>query len=171
METKLKVLAVSAILVMVLLSSLSVLPLVAGATSNVEERQNRRLVVHIVRHRPHPRAQIARQFFRGASAVTIEGSVAAYHRNILVLDSNGENINVILLPIWRYGADVVNVSGLFEKGYLQVGDSVVVKALQRTVTNSNGVSIVTVVAYEIENISGGYTLYAVTPFNVRASNE
>ncbi|OYT44322.1 hypothetical protein B6U84_04285 [Candidatus Bathyarchaeota archaeon ex4484_40] len=141
METKLKVLAVSAILVMVLLSSLSVLPLVAGATSNVEERQNRRLVVHIVRHRPHPRAQIARQFFRGASAVTIEGSVAAYHRNILVLDSNGENINVILLPIWRYGADV------------------------------NGVSIVTVVAYEIENISGGYTLYAVTPFNVRASNE
>ena len=170
METKLKVLAASAILVMVLLSSLSVLPLVAGATGNVEERQNRRLVVHIVRHRTHPRAQIARQFFRGASAVTIKGSVAAYHRNILVLDSDGENINVILLPMWRYGADVVNVSDLL-KEYLQVGDSVVVKALQRTVTNSNGVSIVTVIAYEIENSSEGYTLYAVTPFNIRASNE
>jgi len=175
MKTVSKVLAVSAILVIVFLSSLSVLPLITGATEGTtqgEEHPNRRVVVvHVHRHRVNPRAQAARRFFRGAVMVTIEGSVAAHYKNILVLDSEGENINIVLLPIWRVGSDVVNVSTLFEEGYLQVEDSVVVKALQRTVTNRNGTSIVTLVAYEIENISEGYTLYAVTPFNIRASNE
>ncbi|RJS85016.1 hypothetical protein CW702_01625, partial [Candidatus Bathyarchaeota archaeon] len=74
-----------------------------------------------------------------------------------------------LPPIWRDGNKVMNLSEVFNGGYLGVGESVTIKALQRTIINKNGTGISVLVAYEIEGSS--YLLHAVLPFNVVSSNE
>ena len=166
----------SAILTIVVLSALSTIPFISGATSeaaimrNCGEHQSRRsVVVHVHRHGINPKVRVSRWFFREASGVTVEGSVAAYFRNMLILNLDGESINIVLPPVWRVNSEVMNVSTLFEEGYIEVGDEVLVKAVQRKATNENGLSIVILLAYEIES-QNGYTLYAVLPFNIEVEN-
>lgn len=166
-----KALLISAILVMAVMSVLSVTPLASADTMddgcNCQVR--RAVITHIHRRGAGFKVRAAVWFFRGAVGVTIDGNVAAHYRNILILTSEDENINIILPFMWRVGSEVMNVSALFENGYLEVGDDVSVSALQRTVTNRNGTSLTIILAYEIDVPSKGLTLHAVLPFNIKPS--
>jgi len=110
---------------------------------------------------------ILRRFLSGAEAVTIEGEVIAYFRHILIVDSGGKRLNVVLPRVWNVNNEVINVSQIFED-YINAGDTVSMEALQSTVTNKNGVTFTAILAYEIT--SGEHTFYAVLPFNIDAED-
>ncbi len=169
-----RTLTVVVIIAIFVASALLVVPMMSGATEEGYPHPSRRraTVVHVHRHPPRPKAQLFRQFFRDATITTIEGSVAAHFRNILIIeDVESNNLNILLPPVWRIGSKVMNVSKIFEEGYLSPGDNVTIKALQKIVTNRNGTSLIILLAYEISNDSNGYVLYAVLPFNVATSND
>jgi len=65
------------------------------------------------------KAADVRQFFRGAEAVTVEGTVVTAFRNILIIDLNGERLNIRLPQFWSVNTEVINVSQMFE-GTLQL---------------------------------------------------
>jgi len=108
----------------------------------------------------------ARWFFSGAEYVTIEGSVTAHSRSILIVTSGEKRVNVVLSPMWNVNSKVINISAIFEEGYIGIGDSITIKALQRSVKNEKEVTVTIIMAYEnIDNTNGNH-LYAVSLFNI-----
>ncbi|HIE14554.1 TPA: hypothetical protein EYP70_04720 [Candidatus Bathyarchaeota archaeon] len=169
-----RTLTVAVIIAIFVTSALLAVPMLSGAIEEGYPRPSRRraTAVHVHRRPPSPKAQLFRQFFRDATITTIEGSVATHFRNILIIeDVESNNLNILLPSVWRIGSKVMNVSEIFEEGYLSPGDNVTIKALQRIVTNRNDTSLIILVAYEISNDSSDYILHAVLPFNVVASND
>ncbi len=104
------------------------------------------------------------RFFRGAEKVTIEGTVDAYYKQTLMVQSGEEKLNILLPVTWSVGSEVYNVTRLFEQGILTSGQSISIQALQRTATNENGVTIKVILAYEI--VAGENTIHAILPFNI-----
>ena len=63
-------------------------------------------------------------------------------------------------------SNVINISAIFEEGYIGIGDNVTIKALQRSVKNEKEITVTIIMAYEnIDNTNGNH-LYAVSPFNI-----
>jgi len=113
-----------------------------------------------------PRLPGLKRFLANSGVVTFNGTIVAHARNILIVDSNGMRLNVILPPAWNRGSEVMGVGKLFNQSYIANGDSVTVKALKATYTNAQGVTISTILAYEIVDNTTGNHLYAVLPFNI-----
>ena len=104
------------------------------------------------------------RFFRGAEKVTVEGMVDAYYKQIIVVQSGEEKLNILLPATWSVGSEIYNVTQLFEQGILASGQNVSIQALQRTTTNENGVTIRVILAYEIA--AGETNIHAILPFNI-----
>jgi len=132
-------------------------------------RMRKRVNVNICCPRCSPKWHLRALFFKKAAPVTITGEVLAHHNNILVVSSEDSRLNVVLPPIWGLGSEVFNVSQLLNDGYINIGDTVTIKALQATVTNDQGVSITIIFGYEI--ISSEDHFYAVLPFNINIEEE
>jgi len=164
METKSKVLigtVIALLVVLPLMSKAWAIPAynggiknasVAPASSNKEELQR----------------SAAAWFFKDAEVVTIDGTVVTHLRNILVVDSDGKRLNILLPPQWSVNSEdkVLNISAIFKENYIKAGDTVTITALERTVKNEKGVSISFIVAYEIVDETTNNHLYAILPFNI-----
>jgi len=106
-------------------------------------------------------------FFKEAEIVTVEGTVTAHARHVLVLTTDeDERLNIVLPGSWNVDSEVFGLPQIFEEGYISIGDEVSIKALQRTVTNENEVTITAFLGYEIVDETNGNHLYAVLPFNI-----
>ena len=116
----------------------------------------------------HRRREVIKQFLKEAESLTIEGVVATHYGRILMVDAEGERLNILIPELWSVDSEVINITEMFDGGYVNLGDSVTIDALQRSFTNEKGVSITVIVAYEIEidNGGSGNHLYAVLPFNI-----
>jgi len=113
------------------------------------------------------RGAIVRRFLSEAEAVTVEGEVIAHFRRMLIVDSAGKRLDIVLPRAWNVNNEVINVSQMFED-YISAGDMVSIGALQSEVTNKQGVTFRAILAYEISN--GEHTFYAVLPFNIEAED-
>lgn len=106
-------------------------------------------------------------FFKGAEVVVVEGGVTAYHNNILVLTADEEErLNIVLPGVWNIDSDIVRLQQIYEEELVSIGDEITVKALKRTVTNENGVTVTVIFGYEINDLSNSNHLYAVLPVNI-----
>ena len=106
-------------------------------------------------------------FFKGAETVVVEGGVTAYHNNILIVtEGEGERLNIVLPGVWNIDSDIVRLQQIYEEELVSIGDEITVKALKRTVTNENGVTVNMIFGYEINDLSNGNHLYTVLPVNI-----
>ena len=163
METRSKLFlaAILALLVAVPIVSVAFAPpMYAGTSENtiLKEKTMKQLL--------EQRRQAAKVFFKGAEAATIQGTVITHFRNMLVVtNSSGARLNVLLPQVWSANSEdkVFNVTILFTD-YVKAGNTVTIEALERSVNNGKGVTITSILAYEIT--VGTNHLYAVTPFNI-----
>jgi len=104
--------------------------------------------------------------FKDAKNVTIEGKIVTYLGRILVVDSEGKKLNIILPKHWSANDEnkIYNVTELFDASLIKAGDAVTIKALERDVTNKNGLTISIIAAYEIIGVDN--SLHTILPFNV-----
>ena len=106
-------------------------------------------------------------FFKGAEKDSIEGTVIARDRNILIVTDDQDNrFNIILPGRWNIGSDVVTLNQVFDEGYISIGETVTLEVLKRTVTNENRVSLTIIFGYEITTTE--YNIYVVLPININA---
>lgn len=106
-------------------------------------------------------------FFKDAEYSTVDGTVTAHHKNILVVTTEDGRLSVVLPGVWNVDSEVVRLYQIFEEDYVSIGDQVTIKALNRTVTNENGVTLSIIFGYEIDDETSDYHLYAVLPVNIK----
>jgi hypothetical protein len=136
----------------------------AAPDSSLEDRLRQFIMSRLSQQRRNPNLV---WFFKGAEAVDVEGEVAAHHNNILVLTADEEERLYIVLPrVWNINSDIVRLQQIYEQDLFSIGDEITVKALKRTVTNENGVTVTMIFGYEINDLSNGNHLYAVLPVNI-----
>lgn len=129
-----------------------------------EERIRRFVTKHLSQQE---RKRTAMWFFRRAESVSVEGTVIAHHKNILILTTGeAERLNVVLSRVWNMDSDILGLNQIFEDEYVSIGDDVTMVALNRTVTNENGVTMTIIFGYEIIDQTNGNHLYAVLPVNI-----
>jgi len=164
METK------SKIFLSVILALLVAIPLLSAALATATYAgtpKNASLKEKIAKELlEYQRGQAAKALFKGAEAVTIQGTVITHFRNILVVtNSSGARLNILLPQVWSVNSEdeAFNVTTLFTD-YVKAGNTVTIKVLERSVNNGKGVTITTILAYEIT--VGTNHLYAITPFNI-----
>ncbi len=167
MKTKSKVLVaiVMALLVAVPLIS-NALTVEASDEESVETSdlpQGERLIQLMYRLSLQRRGVVIRWFLSEAEAITIDGEVIAHFRNIMVISSGGERLNVVLPRAWNIDSEVINVTQMFDE-YLKPGDMITIKALKAEKTNKHDITFMVILAYEIAN--GDQQFYAVLPFNI-----
>ena len=167
MKTKTKVL-IGTLMVLVLAVPLITVVLAEEGNGTPDQGQNRTLknrFMQFMRNRQiqEQRLMRARAFFGKAEPTTVEGTVVAYHGNILIVNTENGRLNVQLPQVWNLDTEIVNVQQLCEE-YLTSGTQVSIKALQTQVTNDNGVTVTIIQAYVVT--AGENTFYPVLPFNI-----
>lgn len=163
MKTSLKILGISALALALVLPMLG--SLVAAdnpSPTNQYEDRNR----YVIQVREHPKLLVLKHLLAHSTAVTINGTIVTHARNILIVDSSGTTLGVILPPAWNVDSEVMGVWKLFNQSYVANGDGVTIKALKDAYTNDQGVTISIIFGYEIVDNTNGNHLYAVLPFNI-----
>ena len=112
------------------------------------------------------KALVHKYFIKNTVPVEIEGNLAAHVRRLLILNVESEEVSVIVPRGWLVNGEAMRLSELFEEGYLNVGDELVITALEAAYTNENGVTFYIIFGYEIENQTNGSHLSAILPFNI-----
>jgi len=114
------------------------------------------------------RAWLGLNLLRNGVPETLEGDVVALARTILVLNVEGEQVNVILPNRWVVGGQILNTSELFDGAPLSIGESQTIglKTLKLELARST-YRVQIFVAYEI--VSDGETIKALLPFNVQTN--
>jgi len=164
METKSKVLIGTVLALLVVLPLISTAWAIPAYNSRIK---NASMAPAAVQKEELQRGAVA-WFFKDAEVVTIDGTVVTRSRNILIVDSEGKRLNILLPPLWSVNTEdkVLNLSAIFKENYVKAGDTVTITALERTVRNEKGVSVSFIVAYEILDETTDNHLYAILPFNI-----
>lgn len=153
----------SKILMVALAVLLVTSPLIVGAMATEDESNpSYKVRQWIMLRLQQIRLRIA-WFFKGAENAMVTGTVTARSNNILIVtDSSGNRINIVLPWRWNINQQIVLLNDIDQ--YLT--GEVTVKTLSRTATNEKGVTVTMLIAYEIT--ADGKTLYAVLPYNIRS---
>ncbi len=170
MKTQTKVIIGAIIALSIALPLMSIIMVYSdqGETGNSSYSPEERARQFILRQASqHWRPRIAIWFFKDAETVTVEGTVVAHGGHMLIVTTNeGERLNIVLPGAWNVDSEVIRLLELCEEGYISVGDEVTVEALEKTVTNQNGVTVTGIFGYEMVDETNGNHLYAVLPFNI-----
>jgi len=164
METKSKVLIGTVLALLVVLPLISTAWAIPAYNSRIKNSSMAPAAVQ----KEELRKGAAAWFFKDAEVVTIDGTVVTHARNILIVDSEGKRLNILLPPLWSVNTEdrVLNLSAIFKENYVKAGDTVTITALERAVKNEKGVSVSFIVAYEILDETTDNHLYAILPFNI-----
>jgi hypothetical protein len=129
MEKKTKILAIAALLMITVVSGAFFLIPITSAEemsqipqSCIDENLEVPLRDRIVSYWIWRRDKLLMKFIRSGSFESLEGSISAVTRNMLVIECNGKTINVILPGIWVYNGEVVNTLDLIDGEPFKVGD-------------------------------------------------
>jgi len=134
--------------------------------SNVAEGENaqRLLLLQLQQRKPF----LMGWFLKEAEKSTVTGTIIAHAGRIIVVrDSQGERLNIVLAVRWNIDSNNLPIKQVFSEGYLSVGDEVTLNALKRTATNTKGVTITIIFGYEILNKANNNHLYAIQPLNIQ----
>lgn len=111
------------------------------------------------------RIRLAWWFLNHSEPAEFEGKAVTLFRNMLVVDTDDDQLRVHLPPEWTVGGQLTAREMLFGSGYLSEGENITVKALSANLIDKEGLRIYLTVAYEIIDESGVYA-YANLPFNI-----
>ena len=155
-----------AVAITAILVSLALYQPVLAFNSNTEDPQHKRRL-HATwmqdGFRLHRRPMLKARLLRHCEPATVEGNIVAYERRILVLDTGGEQVRVVVPYLWVVDGETMNMTEIFDLGILSPGDSVTVKSLRWNIENED-LTIYTLFGYEIEH--GEEVLYALLPVNI-----
>ena len=104
-----------------------------------------------------------------ATPIEINGTVVALVRDMLVLDTEDDQIRIHLPPVWTLEYEVMEREELFNSTFSAAGENVTVKALKAVLFENDGFSINVMMGYEIINADSVHA-YAVLPFNIEVES-
>lgn len=161
MEKKTKIVALTAIIFLAVAATVYLSFPVAYA--EVTPRGNGQYTISLQYRR---RAGLGLNFLKNGVSETLTGDAVAIGRSIVVLDMEGEQVNVILPKKWIVGGEIVNTSELFDGEPLSVGQSQVIslKTLKLELVKDTHM-VKAYVAYEI--LTAGETIKALLPVNIQ----
>jgi len=160
LENKTKTIAIVAIMAVIITSIvfLSLPNALAEEDNNFDVKQRlgnlikKRLIVNI-----------GRRFLKNGVPETLEGEVYVVERVILVLNIEGDKVNVIIPNKWIANGETMNAKDLFDGEPFDVGDEVIVETLKLEIVKETH----TVNSYYVYSInSDGTKAIALLPVNI-----
>jgi hypothetical protein len=100
---------------------------------------------------------------------TIEGTVVAKTRDILVLSTTSGQVDVTIPRDWTVGNEVVNGRSLFNGTFASSGQTVTLSVLESQMFSNASFSINSMLAYKVTNATDTIA-YAVLPFNIQPAS-
>jgi len=160
LENKTKPIAIVAIMVVVIASvvflSLPNALAEEDATTDVKQR-----IGNLVKKRLA--ITIGGRFLKNGVPETLEGKAYVVERIILVMDTEGDKVNVIMPNRWAVNGVTMNTKDLFDGDPFNVGDVVVIETLKLELVKETH-TVNSYFAYSI--YSDGTTASALLPVNV-----
>lgn len=157
MKTSSKSLVIAAIIAAIVGPLVLYQPVMATEANDDSPNTGETIVV-----KPRCRTGIALRFLKRAEPTVVEGKTVALVKNILVLNVDDEQVRVLLPPTWTtMDGEVIAREVLMES----IGDqTITIMGLQASFENSQGVTIIFILGYEITAEVSNF--YAVLPFNI-----
>ncbi len=106
---------------------------------------------------------IGRRFIKNGLPETLEGEVYVVERVILVLDNEGDKVNIIMPNRWTINGETKNTQDLFDGDPFNIGDEVIIETLKLEVVKETH-TVNSYFAYSIS--SDGTTASALLPVNI-----
>ena len=106
---------------------------------------------------------IGRRFIKNGVPETLEGEVYVVERVILVLDNEGDKVNIIMPNRWTVNGETKNTKNLFDGDPFNIGDEVIILTLKLEVVKETH-TVKSYLAYSI--YSDGITATALLPVNI-----
>ena len=104
-------------------------------------------------------------FLNNSEPVTVDGTVVALLRDMLVVNTGEGQTRIILPEEWIIDATITTKEGLFTNNYLDVGENVTVSALRANIISKEGLCIYFLLGYEVVDDSDVHA-YATLPLNI-----
>jgi len=108
-------------------------------------------------------------FAENATTATIEGSIAAEYRNLLILNTNSGQITVQIPREWTVNSQIVSGAEVFNGTFASSGQTITLQVLENNVFSNASFSINQMLCYAATNATGA-TANAVLPFNIQPSS-
>ncbi len=106
---------------------------------------------------------IGRRFIKNGFPETLEGEVYVVERVILVLDNEGDKVNIIMPNRWTINGETKNTQDLFDGDPFNIGDEVIIETLKLEVVKETH-TVNSYFAYSIQ--SDETTASALLPVNI-----
>jgi hypothetical protein len=106
---------------------------------------------------------IGRRFLKNGVPETLVGEVYVVERFILVIDIEGDKVNVIMPKWWTINGETKNTKDLFDGDPFNIGDEVIIETLKLEIVKETH-TVNSYFAYSIN--SDGTTANALLPVNV-----
>ena len=166
MKSKSRVI-LAAVAISVILISLALFRPSLAAPSGKEEDRPKWRGPHAVKMGEDLRfnrgSMLGLRLLRRCEPATIQGTIVTYARHMLVVDTGGEQVRVVVPRLWVVDGEAMNMTEIFESGVLNPEDSVTVSALRWDVENED-LTIYGLFGYKIEK--GEEVFYALLPINI-----
>ena len=106
---------------------------------------------------------IGRRFIKNGVPETLEGEVYVVERVILVLDNEGDKVNIIMSNMWTINGETKNTHDMFDGDPFDIGDEVIIETLKLELVKKTH-TVNSYFAYSIH--SDGTTASAILPVNI-----
>jgi len=106
---------------------------------------------------------IGRRFLKNGVPETLEGEVNVVERFILVIDIEGNKVNVIMPNRWTINGEIKNTKDLFDGDPFNIDDEVIIETLKLEIVKETH-TVNSYFAYSIN--SEGTTASALLPVNI-----
>jgi hypothetical protein len=97
---------------------------------------------------------------------TVQGTVVAQSRDILILDTGSGQVRVMVPNAWTVGSEVVSGAELFNGTFVSSGQTLTVNVLENELFSNANFSVNVMLGYEAINATGTHA-YAALPFNIQ----
>jgi archaellum component FlaF (FlaF/FlaG flagellin family) len=104
-----------------------------------------------------------------ATLSTVQGTVVAQSRGILILDTGSGQVRVTIPNEWTVGSEVINSTALFNGTFVSSGQTLAVNVLKSDLFSNANFSVNVMLGYEAVNAAGTHA-YAVLPFNIQPTS-
>jgi len=117
-----------------------------------------------------PRAKLLKWLIAHSTPAEVNGKAVALVKNMLIVKVGEDQVRVLMPPGWIVDEKAIRAGRLFNGTYMSLGDNLTVKALKTILkTDGEGLSIYTLIGYDIIDKTHGTHAYAILPFNIKTS--
>ena len=162
MQNKTKSVAILAITVVIVASAVFLSLPNALAEEDTVILEDRERIGNLIKKRLA--TAIGRRFIKNGVPETLEGEVYVVERVILVLDNEGDKVNIIMPNRWTVNGETKNTQDLFDGDPFNIGDEVIIETLKLELVKETH-TVNSYFAYSIQ--SDGTTANALLSVNIK----